>query len=50
MAVTFLVLLTGIAGMVIGGDFNKKYSNKLMRARVVSQAFAVCLFAVAMMV
>ena len=35
------VLATGVAGFVIGGDFNRKYANKLMRLRVATQAFAV---------
>ena len=37
------VLFTGLAGFVVGGDFNRKYANKLMRARVATQAFAVLL-------
>ena len=35
------VLLAGIIGMARGGDFNEKYGNKLMVARVVAQLFAV---------
>jgi hypothetical protein len=43
------VLFTGIAGMLIGGEFNAKYGNKLMRARVVLQGLAIgCLLLVAM--
>jgi ABC-type methionine transport system permease subunit len=38
------VLLTGIIGMGRGGDFNAKYGNKLMRARVVLQGLAIVLF------
>ena len=37
------VLFTGVAGLVIGGEFNRKYSNKLMRLRVATQAIAVAL-------
>ena len=39
----FIVLLVGIISMLKGGDFNKKWGNKLMRARVVLQALAVIL-------
>ena len=35
------VLFTGIAGMLMGGEFNQKYGNKLMRARVLLQALAI---------
>ena len=37
------ILLTGVVGMAIGGDFNEKYGNKLMVARVVAQLIAVAL-------
>ena len=47
MGITFFVLLAGILSMAIGGEFNKKYGNKLMRARVVAQAVAVVMFAIA---
>ncbi|NKB48300.1 MAG: twin transmembrane helix small protein [Alphaproteobacteria bacterium] len=39
-----IVLLTGIIGMGRGGDFNAKYGNKLMRARVILQGLAIVLF------
>ena len=35
------VLLTGVIGMARGGDFNEKYGNKLMVARVMAQLLAV---------
>ena len=38
------VLLTGIVGMGRSGDFNAKYGNKLMRARVILQGVAIVLF------
>jgi hypothetical protein len=38
-----LVLGTGIVSFVVGGDFNRKYANKLMRLRVAVQATAVVL-------
>lgn len=33
----------GIAAMTIGGEFSKKHANKLMAARVFSQAVVVLL-------
>ena len=39
----FIVLIVGIISMLRGGNFNKKWGNKLMRARVVLQALAVIL-------
>ena len=38
-----IVLLIGIISMLKGGEFNKRWGNKLMRARVALQAFAVLL-------
>jgi hypothetical protein len=38
------VLVVGIVGMLRGGDFNKRYGNLLMRARVATQLFAVAMF------
>ena len=38
-----VVLMLGIGGFAKGGAFNKKYSNKLMRLRIVMQALAVAL-------
>jgi hypothetical protein len=35
------VLATGLAAFAAGGEFNRKYGNKLMRLRVATQAFAV---------
>ncbi len=41
-------LFVGLGGMLKGGEFNKKYGNKLMRLRVGLQAVALLLFALAM--
>ncbi len=38
-----VVLVTGIGGFARGGNFNKKYGNKLMQARVALQFLAVIL-------
>ncbi len=43
---TFAVLLFGIGAMLRGGEFNRKYGNKLMRLRVATQALAVVLLLV----
>lgn len=43
MAATLGVLMVGIAGFFQGGEFNRKYSNKLMQARVGLQAIAILL-------
>jgi Hypoxia induced protein conserved region len=50
MFATLGVLLVGVFGMARGGEFNRRYSNKLMRARIVCQAVALLLFAILMVV
>ncbi len=47
LAAVLAVLVTGIVGMVKGGEFNKKYGNKLMRARVMLQGLTLIFFALA---
>ena len=41
MVAVLLVLATGLISFAAGGEFNRKYANKLMRLRVATQAFAV---------
>ena len=42
--IAVLVVLTiGVVSMLKGGSFNKKWGNKLMRARVALQVLAVIL-------
>ncbi len=43
LVATFAVLVTGVVAMLRGGEFNRKYGNKLMQARVAAQAVAVAL-------
>lgn len=43
MLATAGVLLVGLVGFFVGGPFNEKYGNKLMRARVGLQLLAVVL-------
>ncbi len=49
MILTLVVLATGLVGFIKGGEFNKKYGNKLMRMRVIMQGIALALFALAFM-
>ena len=35
------VLVAGLVSFIAGGEFNRKYANKLMRLRVATQAVAV---------
>jgi len=48
VAATFLVVLVGLITMARGGEFNRKYSNKLMRLRLVMQAVTVLLLLAAL--
>ena len=43
LAGTLIVLLSGVVVMTRGGEFNRKWGNKLMRARVAMQALAIAL-------
>ncbi len=36
-----VVLVIGLAGFAAGGEFNRKYGNKLMRLRIAFQFVAV---------
>ena len=47
MILTAASLLAGLFCMMKGGDFNKKYGNKMMRMRVTMQGLALALFAIA---
>lgn len=38
-----IVLMIGIGGFSQGGNFNKKYANKIMRLRIILQALAIML-------
>ena len=37
------ILMFGIGSFAKGGDFNRKYANKIMRLRIILQAVAVVL-------
>lgn len=49
MLMTLSVLFAGLISMAIGGEFNRKYGNRLMRWRVIMQGIAILLFAIAML-
>jgi hypothetical protein len=40
---TAAILITGVANMIRGGELNRRYSNKLMRARIIAQAVTILL-------
>ena len=50
LVATLAVLAAGMVAMVRGGEFNKKYGNILMRARVASQALAIAILLALFMV
>ncbi|HBN29716.1 MAG: twin transmembrane helix small protein [Rhodobacterales bacterium] len=41
--IVLVILMFGIGTFSRGGEFNRKYANKIMRARIVAQAIAVLL-------
>jgi hypothetical protein len=43
MLITAVILIIGIVGFYRGGEFNRRYGNVLMRARVVSQGVTLVL-------
>lgn len=49
MLITLGVLFAGLFSMARGGEFNRKYGNKLMRYRILAQGAALLLFAIAML-
>ena len=44
--VVLIILMFGIGSFARGGNFGRKYSNKLMRWRIIAQAVAVLLIIV----
>ena len=38
-----VILMIGLGAFTFGGEFNKKYANKLMRYRIIGQAVAIIL-------
>ena len=50
LILVFIVLVIGLVSMLAKGDFNKKYSNKLMRLRVITQGIIVLIFALVFLI
>ncbi len=46
MAATVGALVWGVIAMARGGEFNAKWSNKMMRYRILFQFIAICVFMV----
>ncbi len=42
LAVT-IILMVGLGGFMRGGEFNRRYANRIMRLRIIGQAVAVAL-------
>ena len=49
LALTLAALLAGVVVMARGGEINRKYGNRFMRARIVLQGVAVALFILLML-
>lgn len=49
MIAVALTMVIGLVAMIKGGEFNKKYGNKLMKARVILQGVALALLALVVM-
>ena len=45
-----IVLVIGLISMLAKGDFSQKYSNKLMRLRVITQGIIVLIFALVFLI
>ncbi len=41
LAVVALILIAGVSTMFVGGEFARKWSNRLMRYRVLAQFIAI---------
>lgn len=50
LILVFIVLVIGLVSMLAKGDFNKKYSNKLMRLRVITQGIIILIFALVFLI
>lgn len=49
MFATLAILVVGLVGFARNGEFYKKNSNNLMRARVIAQGIALIIFALIML-
>ena len=44
LAIVAAILFWGVITMARGGDYNRNYSNKIMRYRIILQALALIVF------
>ncbi|MGC6517084.1 MAG: twin transmembrane helix small protein [Candidatus Puniceispirillaceae bacterium] len=44
LAIVAAILFWGVITMARGGDYNRNYSNKIMRYRIILQALALLVF------
>ncbi len=49
LGATLAVLGVGVVAMIRGGEFNRRYGNKLMRARIVVQGATILVLVLAFM-
>ncbi len=49
LGATLAVLGVGVVAMIRGGEFNRRYGNKLMRARIIVQGATVLVLVLAFM-
>lgn len=49
LGATLAVLGVGVVAMIRGGEFNRRYGNKLMRARVIVQGATILVLVLAFM-
>ena len=50
LILVFIVLVIGLISMLAKSDFNKKYSNKLMKLRVITQGIIVLIFSIVLLI
>lgn len=50
LILVFIVLVIGLISMLAKGDFNTKYSNKLMKLRVITQGIIVLIFSIVLLI
>lgn len=48
LVITVAILIVGLVSMFVGGPFNQKYGNLLMRMRIFAQAGTLILFVILM--
>ena len=50
LILVFIVLVIGLISMLMKSEVNKKYSNKLMRLRVITQGIIILIFALVFLI